>query len=88
MLGILIFLVFKFIIPAVVNSIIDLVNNAQNYYNAITTNEIEASWAPFVKDNMANFIFVKPYAQREAESINPTVPRTHILSVLNKYIRR
>lgn len=52
LLGILIFLMFKFIIPAVVNSIIDLVSNAQNYYNAITTNEIEASWAPFVKDNI------------------------------------
>lgn len=52
LLGILIFLMFKFIIPAVVNSIIDLVNNAQNYYNAITTNEIEAPWAPFVKDNI------------------------------------
>lgn len=50
--AILIFLISKFIIPAVVDSIIDLVNNAQNYYNAITTNEIEATWAPFVKDNI------------------------------------
>lgn len=52
LLGLSIFLIFKFIIPAVVDSIIDLVSNAQNYYNAITTNEIEATWAPFVKDNI------------------------------------
>lgn len=47
-----IFLILKFIIPAVINSIVDLVNNVQNYYNAITTNEIEANWAPFIKDNI------------------------------------
>ncbi len=50
--GILIFFILKFIIPAIISSIVDLVNNVQNYYNAITTNEIEANWAPFIKDNI------------------------------------
>ena len=52
LVGILIFFLFKFIIPEIIESVTDLVNNVQNYYNSITTNEIEANWAPFVKDNI------------------------------------
>ena len=52
--------ILKFIIPVVANSVMDLINNVQNYYNGITTNEIEESWAPFIKDNvlkpMVNYI--------------------------------
>lgn len=50
--GIILFFVLKFIIPTIFSSIVDLVNNIQGYYNAITMNELEESWAPFVKDNI------------------------------------
>lgn len=50
--GLVLFFLLKFIIPAVISSISDLINNLQYYYNSITTNEIEAAWAPFVKDNI------------------------------------
>ena len=49
---IFLFLVLKFVIPVVINSVIDLVNNIQIYYNSITTNELDDSWAPFLKDNI------------------------------------
>ena len=45
-------LVLKFIIPALIDSIIDLISNAQNYYNSLTSNELEQVWAPFVMDNI------------------------------------
>ena len=51
-LFIFLFLVLKFVIPAVINSVIDLVSNIQSYYNSVTTNEMEDSWAPFIKDNI------------------------------------
>ncbi len=44
--------ILKFIIPAVINSVMDLINNVQNYYNGITTNEMEEAWAPFIQDNV------------------------------------
>ena len=50
--AILLILTLKFIIPALIDSIIDLIKNIQTYYNGITTNEIEEAWAPFVKDNI------------------------------------
>ena len=53
--AIALFFILKFIIPAMIESIGDLISNVQNYYNGIATNEIEASWAPFIKDN-----FIKP----------------------------
>ncbi len=52
LVGILLFLILRFVIPAAVQSIMDLVNNAQSYYNGITTNALEASWAPFVKEKL------------------------------------
>ena len=45
-------LILKFVMPALVNSIGDLINNVQNYYNAIATDEIDWKWAPFIKDNI------------------------------------
>ena len=47
-----VYLILIFILPAIINSIIDLVNNAQIYYNRITANEIDASWVPFVQENI------------------------------------
>ena len=41
LVALLIFLVCRFVIPSVITSIVDLVNNLQSYYNAITTNELE-----------------------------------------------
>lgn len=52
LVGLLIFLLLRFVIPAAIASIMDLVNNAQNYYNGITTSKIESSWAPFVKEKL------------------------------------
>ena len=49
---IILFFALKFIIPAVFNSIVDLVNNVQSYYNSIATNEIGEGWTPFIKDNI------------------------------------
>lgn len=50
--AIIAYLILKFIIPVMFSSIVDLVNNAQNYYNAITTDELSESFAPFIKDNI------------------------------------
>lgn len=50
--GLLIFFLFKFIIPEMIASILDLINNVQYYYNGITTNELESKWAPFIMDNI------------------------------------
>ena len=47
-----IFLILNFVIPAIFNSIIDLINNIQGYYNTIKTSEIGGNWAPFIKDNI------------------------------------
>ena len=46
------FFVLNFIIPALFESITDLVSNAQSYYNTITTNEVETTWTPFIQDNI------------------------------------
>ena len=49
----IVYLILKFIIPAMFNSIIDLVNNAQNYYNGIKNLEIgDETLTPFIKDNI------------------------------------
>ncbi len=51
--AIIVYLILKFIIPAMFNSIIDLVNNAQNYYNGIKNLEIgDDTLTPFIKDNI------------------------------------
>lgn len=50
--AILLFFILHFIIPVLFESILDLVNNIQGYYNRINTNEIEATWVPFVQDNL------------------------------------
>lgn len=50
----LIALIMKFIIPVVVSSILDLVNNIQGYYNSITTDNftLDSNIAPWIKDNV------------------------------------
>ncbi len=48
----LIALIMKFIIPVVVSSVSDLVNNIQGYYNAITADGLDSSFAPWIKDNV------------------------------------
>lgn len=50
--AVIIYLILKFIIPVMFSSIVDLVNNAQNYYNSITTNEMNEAFAPFIKDKI------------------------------------
>ena len=45
-------LVLNFVIPAIINSVVDLINNIQLYYNSIRTNEIGGEWAPAIKDNI------------------------------------
>ena len=50
--GIILIIALKFIIPAIIDSISDLVKNAQNYYNAITTSDFQGNIAPFIKDNI------------------------------------
>lgn len=49
----IVYFILKFIIPAMFNSILDLVNNAQNYYNGIKNLEIgDETLTPFIKDNI------------------------------------
>ena len=48
----IIVLLMRFIIPILIESINDLFSNLQNYYNAITTNELEKNWAPFIQENV------------------------------------
>ena len=48
--GIILFLLLRFIVPAMINSIVDLISNIQNYYSSITSNEMEGDWVPYVND--------------------------------------
>lgn len=51
--AIVVYFILKFILPAMFNSIIDLVNNAQNYYNGVKNLEIgDDTLTPFIKDNI------------------------------------
>ena len=45
-------LIIKFIIPIMVDSINDLVSNIQNYYNAISTDELNSDIAPWLQTNI------------------------------------
>ena len=49
---IILFFALKFIIPILINSIIDLINNIQGYYNSIKANEVNSNWAPFINENI------------------------------------
>ena len=49
---VLIALILKFIIPAIFSSIVDLVNNLQNYYNSVSTDDIQPEWLTFIKSNI------------------------------------
>lgn len=75
-------LILIFIIPALFNSIVDLINNLQNYYNGITTNQFEESWAPFVKDNILKPIV--DYVQKIdfSEMFSPERIKTYLSSVV------
>ncbi len=48
----ILFFALKYIIPILINSIIDLINNIQGYYNSIKANELNSDWAPFINDNI------------------------------------
>ena len=50
--GVLLFILLRFIVPAFVEGIIDLVDNLQIYYNGIKMNEIQGNWAPFIQENI------------------------------------
>ncbi len=45
-------LIIKFIMPILINSITDLVSNIQNYYNAISTDELTFDIAPRIQTNI------------------------------------
>lgn len=49
---VIIALILKFIIPAIFNSIVDLVSNLQNYYNSFSTNDVQPEWLTFIKSNI------------------------------------
>lgn len=46
------FVILEFVIPALIASIVDLISNAQNYYNSITTTPTDEAWMVFIKDNI------------------------------------
>ena len=50
--GILVFFSLKFVIPILINSVVDLINNIQGYYKSIKANELNSNWAPFINDNI------------------------------------
>ena len=45
-------LIIKFIMPIIIDSIVDLVNNIQNYYNSVTANEYTGNIAPWFQTNI------------------------------------
>lgn len=49
---IIVFLLLKFIAPIIINSIMDLINNIQNYYNSVAADELDNSWAPVFQENV------------------------------------
>ena len=49
--GLFIFILSKFIFPALYDSITDLAGNVQYYYNGIATDSLETNIAPFIKEN-------------------------------------
>ena len=51
---VLILLILNFVIPAIISSIIDLINNIQVYYNSIRTNEYTGNIEPFIEENLLN----------------------------------
>ena len=46
------FALAKFIIPAIYESVSDLITNVQYYYNGIATDSLETNIAPFIKENI------------------------------------
>lgn len=50
--AIILFLLFRFLVPILFESITDLVEHLPDYYNSITNNQFEASWAPQVQEKV------------------------------------
>ena len=48
----LIAIIMKFIMPIIIESIIDLVNNIQNYYNTIASDEVNTEVSPWIHTNI------------------------------------
>ena len=45
----ILFLLFRFILPILFESVTDLIEHLPDYYNSITNNQFEAGWAPQIK---------------------------------------
>ena len=50
--AIILFLLFQFLIPMLFESVNDLLSHLPDYYNSITNNQFEASWAPQVQEKV------------------------------------
>lgn len=77
----LIALIMKFIIPVVIASIIDLVNNIQEYYNSITSSEFANDITPWIKDNILKPIVEFVQNINLQEMFTPDKIKTYIDSV-------
>lgn len=79
---VLIFFILKFIIPTLFNSIVDLANNIQNYYNSIQIDKIGESWAPLIKDNLLK-PFVNYIQQIDLTTmITPEIIKNYVFSAI------
>lgn len=48
----ILFLLFRFILPILFESVTDLIEHLPDYYNSITNNQFEAGWAPQVQEKV------------------------------------
>lgn len=74
-------LIMKFIIPVVIASILDLVNNIQEYYNSITSSEFANDLTPWIKDNILKPIVEFVQNINIQEMFTPDKIKTYIDSV-------
>ena len=48
----ILFLLFRFILPILFESVTDLIEHLPDYYNSITNNQFEAGWAPQIQEKV------------------------------------
>ena len=71
-------LIIKFIMPIIIDSIIDLVNNIQNYYNSVTANEYTGNITPWLQNNILKPIVEYIQKINFSEMFTPDKIKTYI----------
>ena len=73
-------LIIKFIIPIMVESIIDLVENIQNYYNAVVADELNSEISPWLQTNVLKPIVEYIQKINFEEMFTPDMIKTYVNS--------